>query len=115
LIVEDEPVIAGVVAEAVDDAGYQPVVTTNGNDALKQASEKWPDLVLTDLMMPHLDGIGLVHALRREAAARALSMPPVILMTAASPIYGQGAEADVLLRKPFDLVELDALLQRYLG
>lgn len=115
LIVEDESVIADVVAEVVDDAGYKPLVTSNGNEALEQAQKQWPDLVLTDLMMPQLNGIGVVRALRKEAAARAFSMPPVILMTAANPSYAQEAGADVVLRKPFDLTELDTLLHQYLG
>jgi CheY-like chemotaxis protein len=115
LIVEDESAIADVVAEVVDDAGYKPLVTSNGNEALEQAQKQWPDLVLTDLMMPQLNGIGVVRALRKEAAARAFSMPPVILMTAASPSYAQEAGADVVLRKPFDLTELDTLLHQYLG
>ncbi len=115
LIVEDESAIAAVVAEVVDDAGYQPLVTTNGNEGLKQAREQWPDLVLTDLMMPQLTGAGMVRALRGEAAARNVSMPPVILMTSASPTLAREAGADVVLRKPFDLSELDALLHRYLG
>ncbi len=115
LIVEDESAIATVVAEAVDDAGYRSVVTANGNEALKHAREEWPDLVLTDLMMPQLNGIGMVGALRQEAAARSRAMPPVILMTAASLTYAREAGADVILSKPFDLTELDALLHRYLG
>jgi len=115
LIVEDESVIATVVAEAVGDAGFRPMVTANGYEALQQAREQWPDLVVTDLMMPHLSGAGVTMALRQEAVARALTMPPVIVMTAANARYAQEAGADVVLQKPFDLSELDALLHRYLG
>ena len=115
LIVEDERAISSFVAGAVDDAGYLPVVARNGQEALERARERWPALVLTDLMMPHLDGVGLVRALRLEAATRGDPAPPVILMTAASPSHAQAASADALLRKPFDLTELDALLRRFLG
>jgi len=115
LVVEDERAIAGFVAEVVADAGYLPMVAANGNEALKQAREQWPDLVLTDLMMPHLDGAGLVRALRLEATARGVSMPPVVLMTTASPPNAQAAGADAFLRKPFHLTELEALLRCYLG
>jgi DNA-binding response OmpR family regulator len=66
-------------------------------------------------MMPHLDGAGLVRALRAEAAARGLAMPPIILMTAAHTTHAREVDADALLRKPFSLVELDALLRRFLG
>jgi DNA-binding response OmpR family regulator len=115
LIVEDESAIAAVVAEVVDDAGFRPLVTTNGNDGLKRASEQWPDLVLTDLSMPQLNGAGMVRALRQEARARNVLMPPVIVMTAANPIKAREAGADVVLLKPFDLAELDEILHRYLG
>ena len=115
LIVEDERSIASFVAQAVDDAGQVPMVATNGNDALELVHEQWPDLVLTDLMMPRRGGASLVRALRLEAGARSLPMPPVILMTAASPIYAEAIRADALLRKPFDLTELDAVLRLFLG
>jgi DNA-binding response OmpR family regulator len=115
LIVEDESAIAAVVAEVVDDAGFRPLVSRNGKDGLKRASEQWPDLVLTDLSMPQLNGAGMVRALRQEAKARNVSMPPVIVMTAASPVKAREAGADVVLLKPFDLSELDELLHRYLG
>jgi DNA-binding response OmpR family regulator len=115
LVVEDERAISSVVAEVVHDAGYLPVVARNGHEALERARRQWPGLVLTDLMMPHLDGAGMIRALRQEAATRGAAMPPVILMTAASPIHARAAGADALLRKPFDLNELDALLERFLG
>jgi DNA-binding response OmpR family regulator len=113
LIVEDERSIAVVVAEVVADAGYIPTVARHGQDALDLARSQWPALVITDLMLPHLDGAELIAALRAEAAGRA--MPPVILMTAAGMHYASTAGADAILHKPFDLSELDALLQKFLG
>jgi CheY-like chemotaxis protein len=115
LIVEDEPGIAAVIAEVVADAGYLPVVTTNGVEALTRACEQWPDLVMSDYYMPYLDGTGLVRALRVMAAGRGCTMPPIILMSGADATATREVGADAYLRKPFHLTELDALLQRYLG
>jgi DNA-binding response OmpR family regulator len=112
LIVEDERSIAVVVAEVVADAGHSPTVARHGRDALDLARKQWPALVITDLMLPHLDGAGLIAALRAEATGRA--MPPVILMTAAGMHYARTAGADAILHKPFDLSELDALLHTFL-
>jgi len=114
LIAEDERSIAALVAEIVAEAGYLPLVATHGRQALDLARERWPALVITDLMMPHLDGAGLIAALRTEAAARGSAAPPIVLMTAASLRFARAAEADVILRKPFNIVELEALLHRFL-
>ncbi|HWE60989.1 MAG TPA: response regulator, partial [Chloroflexota bacterium] len=69
LIADDEPTIAEVVAALVTDAGYRAVVATHGRQALELAQTVWPALVITDLMMPVLDGAGLIAALQEAAAA----------------------------------------------
>ena len=96
-------------------AGYTPRVATHGQQGRELLREVWPDLLLTDLMMPHLDGAGLIRALRAEAEARGLPAPPVILMTASGLAVAQAAGADAILRKPFTMDELVALLRRFLA
>ena len=113
LVVEDERAIAGLVAEVVASAGHLPVVASNGQEGLERARERWPALVVTDMMMPILDGAGMVRALRAEARGRA--MPPIILMTASHPSVAGRIGADALLRKPFGLDEFETLLRRLLG
>jgi len=115
LVVEDERSIARLVAEVVDMAGYLPVVAFNGQEGLERARERWPALVVTDLMMPLLDGSGMARALRAEAEARGRAMPPIILMTASHPSYAAQVGADALLQKPFSLDDLEELLHRFLG
>ncbi len=114
LIADDERLIASLVAEIVVQAGGQPLVATHGRQALDLAREQWPAVVITDLMMPHLDGAGLIALLREEAVARGKPAPPVILMTATSLQYARAAEADVVLRKPFNIMEVEALVRRFL-
>ncbi len=115
LVVEDERSIATVVAQVVEDLGYSPVVAAQGRQALEAARERWPALVITDLMMPRMGGAALIAALRDEAVSRGRSAPPILLLTAASPHYAQAAGADAILRKPFNLEELEAAVLRLMA
>lgn len=115
LIVDDEAIIAEAVAMLVEDAGYTPVVAHDGREALALARRQPPALVITDLMMPRLDGAGLVAALRREAAAQHRPAPPVIVMTAAGRRRADDMAADAVVPKPFDMDELEGLLLRLLS
>jgi DNA-binding response OmpR family regulator len=115
LIAEDEEPIAETVSYVVEDAGYRPLIATHGRQALELARAERPALVITDLMMPYLGGTALIAALRADAMAAGGAAPPTILMTAASLRLTLAADADVVLRKPFELVELEALLHRFLG
>ena len=114
LIAEDEETIAEMVEMLVENAGYGAVVALHGRPALALALDRWLALLITDLMMPHLDGADLIAALRAEAVAAGRAMPPAILMTAASLPCAHAAGADAILRKPFALGYLTALLPRFL-
>ena len=115
LIAEDEEPIAETVAYVVEDAGYTPLVAAHGRQALDLARAQLPALLITDLMMPHLGGADLIAALRADAAADGLGALPVIVLTAAGLSQALTAGGDVVLRKPFELLELAALLHRFLG
>ncbi len=115
LIAEDEEPIAEALAIMVEEAGYRAILARHGREALELAREHPPALVITDLMMPYLDGASLIQAIRDDAAAKGLSAPPIILMTAASGRRAEEARPDVLLSKPFDLDEVETLLSRFLG
>ena len=69
LVVDDDAPIAEVVAEMIAFMGHRVHVAANGRHALELARAIRPALVVTDLMMPDLDGAGLIVALRAEAAA----------------------------------------------
>jgi CheY-like chemotaxis protein len=115
LIAEDEEPIAAAIASVVEDAGYEPVLATNGQEALASARERHPALVLTDMMMPRMDGLQLIAALRTDAATDGHSVPPIILMTAAGPQRAREAGVDAILWKPFDITQLEQLLDRFLA
>jgi DNA-binding response OmpR family regulator len=115
LVVDDEAQIAETLSFIVEDAGYMALVAPHGTAALEIARQRPPALVITDLMMPHLNGARLIAALRAEASATGLEPPVMVLMTAAGTRQATEAGADAILLKPFDLQEVEALLRRFLG
>lgn len=115
LIVEDERPIAETLSDIVDEAGYHAVVATNGTHALQLARQQHPALVLTDYMMPYMNGAQLVLALRQDAQVRTRLAPPIVIISAARPLLADGIQADAIIRKPFDVAEIEALLRRFLG
>lgn len=115
LIVEDEGPIADALAFLVEDCGYVALLAANGKEALDLARSHHPKLVITDLMMPVMDGRELINTLRADAAANGNTPPIFILTTAGGFTYAQNTSADVVLRKPFDVSQIETLLARYLG
>ena len=90
LIADDEEPIVEMLAAFVEDLGFTPLVAQNGQQALELARERWPALIITDLMMPMLNGADLIKALRTEAAAHGRVSPPVVLLTAGSARAARG-------------------------
>ena len=111
LLVEDEAHIAEALAFLIEDIGYDVRIVPNGKVALEAIGEDTPDLVITDLMMPQMTGVELLHALRADGH----STLPVVLMSAAGRSHVAGLGADAVLSKPFELAEVEALLRRFLG
>jgi len=97
-------------------ASYEIEAVGNGVEALKSARENPPDLVLTDVMMPELDGFGLLHELRAGETTRTI---PVILLSARAGedarIEGLAAGADDYIVKPFTARELLARVSAHLS
>ncbi len=79
LIVEDVPDILKLLAETLKFKGYRAMTARNGHEALEAIQHERPLLVITDIMMPKLDGFGLVHRLRINPETREI---PVIFLTA---------------------------------
>jgi len=79
LIVEDVPDILRLLEETLKFKGYNAITARNGQEALDLIQRERPALVITDIMMPKLDGFGLVHRLRLNPETRDL---PVIFLTA---------------------------------
>ena len=107
LVVDDEPIIAATLAALLADEGYRVRQAFDGQQALDLIARDPPDLVVTDVMMPHVDGVTLTRALRERGDGT-----PVVLMSA---VY---ADVDIpgvrFLPKPFDLDEIVRVVGRVL-
>lgn len=109
LIVEDEAKLAEYLRKGLSEEGYVVEVATNGVDGLHMATEGAHDLIVLDNMLPGIDGIGLLAALRRS------KQTPVIMLTARQRVEdrvrGLKAGADDYLVKPFAFSELVARIE----
>lgn len=109
LIVEDEECIAQLLGEFLESAGYQVLVAFNGRAALTLARTVLPTLVLTDLVMPEMDGPSLIQALRASPKTRKI---PVVMMSSTRPMPAT-LHAIPFIAKPFDLDDVLAAVDRY--
>jgi CheY-like chemotaxis protein len=104
LIVEDEQAIAEILAAILEEVDYRVVIAGDGQEALTKLETSSPDLILSDIMMPIMDGRTLYRKLRAHPTYRSI---PIVLMSAAydSASWSDGSPAG-FLRKPFGLQEL---------
>ena len=104
LVVEDEPSIAEVVSLYLERAGYQVTIINDGQSALDWLERNTPDLVVLDLMLPHVDGLEITRWLRSR------NDTPIIILTArreeTDRILGLEMGADDYVVKPFSAREL---------
>src|SRR6266513_816746 len=105
LVVDDEENVTHLVSSALRFDGFETVTADNGQSALAAVAEADPDLVVLDVMMPGMDGLGVLHNLRAAG-----SQVPVIFLTARDAaterIGGLRAGADDYVVKPFSVEEL---------
>lgn len=107
LVADDNADMREYLVRLLRNAGYQVDAVVDGQEALEQIRAELPDLVVSDVMMPRLDGLALVSALRAETRTVAV---PVLLLSARAgqeaSIEGLQAGADDYLVKPFAAAEL---------
>jgi len=107
LVVDDDPFIARLLEIELAAAGYAVRVANDGQQALDMVRRDPPDLVITDVMMPHVDGFELTRLLRHDPSTQGVS---VIILTArglsADKLEGFAIGADDYIVKPFDTPEL---------
>ena len=112
LIVEDSQDVIEYLA-ALLDANYQIQISHDGKEGLKKALDIVPDIILSDVMMPEMDGIELLDKVKNDIRT---SHIPVVILTAkadvASRLAGLERGADAYIAKPFDKKELIIQLER---
>lgn len=115
LIVDDEPTMLRMVESVLARHGHVVEVARDGAEALEKALHSPPDLIITDVVMPRMDGWTLVRTLRTR---RELALVPVVFLTALGTprdrTYGFRLGADDYLQKPFDVAEFEARIERVL-
>ncbi|XYI02247.1 ATP-binding protein [Sorangium sp. So ce1128] len=108
LIAEDNPDMGAYLAELLG-AEYEVELVTNGREALARVEAQRPDVIVSDVMMPEMDGFELVSRLKKDAERRDI---PILLLTARAShreaVQGIEGGADDYLSKPFDPAELKA-------
>lgn len=109
LVVEDEAPIQELLAYNLEQNGFEVSQAYDGEDALVSISERMPDLVILDWMLPHLSGIEVCRRLRRRPVTQRL---PIIILTARAEepdrLRGLNTGADDFIVKPFSVAEVIA-------
>ena len=109
LVVEDEALMLKSLAQALREEGYSVDTAPDGREGLYKAQTYDYDAIVLDVMLPHLDGWGVLEKLRAKKAT------PVLMLTArdanSDRVRGLDGGADDYLTKPFDLLELMARLR----
>src|SRR6478609_1833847 len=107
LVIEDNKDLRENTAEILDLAGYKTFTAENGKKGVDIAVKEKPDVIICDIMMPELDGYGVLHLLRKNPDTQAI---PFIFLTAKTERsdFRKGMEmgADDYITKPFEDIEL---------
>lgn len=112
LIVDDKFSVTRLISDYLGSKGFRTITAWDGNQALTEARIHKPDIILLDIMMPHMDGFEFIKTYRKE------SNTPIILLTArveeTDKVVGLGLGADDYVTKPFGMAELVARIKAVL-
>jgi DNA-binding NarL/FixJ family response regulator len=115
LLVDDEPGLREAVKDYLQESGFNVKVASNAREGWEFMQQNPPDLVISDIMMPQVDGYQFLKQLREDPRFKAL---PVVFLTAkgmtSDRIQGYQAGVDAYLPKPFDPDELVAIVENLL-
>ena len=113
LVVDDEPDITETYALFLDLYGYEVVTANNPVEALAMMSSRMPDLIISDCMMPHMDGVEFSVRVKANPDSRPI---PIILMSGAPELHDlDSATYELFLRKPVLFDRLLPEIRRLLG
>ena len=115
LVVDDQPLVAAAIADVLGLEGYEVEMAKDGREALKKIAARSYDLILCDLLMPELDGVGLYRELERQQPSL-LQRLAFVSGSTEVPEYASFCErtAVPLLGKPFAVADLHRLVHRLL-
>jgi CheY-like chemotaxis protein len=112
LVVEDEAYLCDLVADVLEAEGHTARTASNGLEALERVSERKPQLILLDLMMPVMDGWEFIRALRMHSEWADI---PIVVVTAVYDIKRTQQEtgAAAVVTKPFDIDQIGDVVIRF--
>jgi two-component system chemotaxis response regulator CheY len=116
LAIDDSRTIRELLRMAVEEVGFQYDCAEDGEDGLRKFPAAAPDVVITDINMPRLDGFGVIEALRGPSFET--TVPIIVLTTESSPDLksrARDAGATGWMVKPFDDAALISVLRRVTG
>ncbi len=116
LAIDDSPTIRALVAMALRGAGFEVVLASDGVSGIESLQEAQPDLIITDINMPRMDGFGVIEAVRADDR---YSDVPILVLTTESgadlKARARRAGATGWIVKPFKDAKLIAIINRVLG
>jgi two-component system chemotaxis response regulator CheY len=116
LAIDDSRTMRGMLSEALTEAGFETHLAEDGEDGLRKLEEVQPDLVITDINMPRLDGFGFIDAVRADRRHRGL---PILVLTTESAQElkdrARRAGATGWIVKPFHETKLVSAIRRVTG
>ncbi|MFH1279891.1 MAG: response regulator [Candidatus Eisenbacteria bacterium] len=116
LVVDDEPAITASLAYCLEQEGYRVLVAENGEEAARTVIREVPDLIISDITMPGVDGYEFCRRIREYYKTRDI---PFLFLSAQSTLEsklkGMKLGGDDFITKPFDLSELVVKVKRILG
>jgi two-component system cell cycle response regulator DivK len=115
LIAEDDEDTREVIAFYLSSLGYEPVTAASGKTALEMAKQRRPDILLTDIQMPDVDGLELIRRLRSDQELSALPILAVTAYGAETLEKALAVGADACLAKPLNFANLAQTIEAILG
>ena len=116
LFVDDDPLTLETLKRSAEIFGHEAVLASSGEQAQTSIGDQPPDLILTDMMLPDIDGLTLVKDLKRNPSAAEI---PVVMLSASPEIDASQAAmeagAEEFLAKPIRLQTLQDVIERYTG
>ena len=116
LVIEDEAPLRANIVRLLTAEGFQVIAAVDGDEGIRRARESRPDLVICDILMPRMDGYGVLAMLRSQPETATI---PFIFLTASADkedlARGLQSGANEYVTKPFRIADLLAAIRRRLG
>ncbi len=112
LVVEDDNPIQRLLVDILEEAAFDVQTVRLGREAISKAKAASPDLILLDLMLPDLDGNGVLALLSGDARLRKI---PVIVVSAYPQLLRRSPQVRAIVAKPFDITDLLNEVEEHIG